>query len=311
MAMGREKAGRDEGGIQAFEKNTMRDLFCAECNGTIPEFAAIPALPTRLAPGRFMEEEERKPAIPIIASGALEERPRLEIIREGVGTPLIVINGFQSSNSDWTDWVFDESWIPGSRPVYGFRWDAKGEGALMGSLAGVPAAFVAGGPVAAVGKAAEVLHVWTDAVTNSSRAAFALAAMLRAASTAGPVDIVAHSLGARVAIRALDVLRDDSSSPIRHLITLGAAIARADSRWGERVGAIQGRWVHGFSSNDHVLDRLFSLGAATATAAGLKALDNARVSNVDCSSEIGSHLRNHFAYCSRVEAILRHADLVL
>lgn len=209
----------------------------------------------------------------------------IELVREGVGTPVVVATGFLTEGrSAWSDWqrLIDTRYP--TAPVYQVHWGAKElkdlTGLLVsnGSKAAVRAVLVQAAKHGSkahslpgigwvLGAHGVATNPWTLAKTRAGMTGVALAALI-ARTTEGPYVLVGHSLGARVMVTAAQTLATQSGPPrIEAMHLLGAAVGRKGD-WHSLNAATRGVIWNYWSTNDNVLRWLYKMAEAGQEAVG-------------------------------------------
>lgn len=203
---------------------------------------------------------------------------KLQKLRDGTGTPVLVASGFLTERDDgWGSWkkLIDDRY-PG-RPVYRVHWGAK-ELKVFGTLAatGVGTAAAMSFAKRAAGKAAKKVagraswfgwllfakdvaaNPWTIAKTRAGMTGAVLADLI--ARTDEPAFVlVGHSLGARVMSTAAQLLGTRAGAPkLEDVHLLGAAVGR-DGDWRTLNESVVGKVWNYWSANDAVLKYLYGL----------------------------------------------------
>jgi hypothetical protein len=246
---------------------------------------------------------------------------RIEELKDGTGTPVIVCNGFLSENGDgWGEWRDIVTKRYPDSPVFRVHWGAK-ELRSLGLLASSSALKSAGaaqiqaaataatkagakklGPLApALVAAGMAKNPWHVARSRANKTGVIVADLL-ARTQAESYVLVGHSLGARAMAVAAQTLgtnpnsdtTDDARSPRRprleavHL--LGAAINhRTDAE--TLTARVDDAVYNYYSSNDNVLKFLYSAAEAGQKAAGLRGFEASadRLKNANVSDVVAGH----------------------
>ena len=239
----------------------------------------------------------------------------IELVRPGVGTPVVFATGFltegHSAISDW-ERLIDTRYR--NAPVYQVHWGAKELNDLTALLAsnGAKAAVRAiliqaakrgnkahslpgiGWVLAAHGVAT---NPWTLAKTRAGMTGAALAALI-ARTTEGPYVLMGHSLGARVMVTAAHALATQPGSPrIESMHLLGAAVGRKGD-WRILEGAATGMIWNYWSNNDNVLRWLYTLAEVGEAAAGQAGFQTRYAGITD--RNVSRSVANHSEYISKV-----------
>ena len=235
---------------------------------------------------------------------------RIEKLRDGAGTPVLVASGFLSDgDSGWGPWrqIITERYP--QAPVYRVHWGAK-ELRDLGILAGSGSAQVVAATalkrLAALGgkkAAGNVPYLGAIFIAQSALANPWSVAKRRAEMTAGILAdllartegesfiLVGHSLGARMMLRTAELLASRPGGPrLEAVHLLGAAVgARGD--WGLLNDSVTDCVRNYWSSNDAVLKYLYRGAQLGQTAAGCAGFRSGlpKIVDVDVSSTVGSH----------------------
>lgn len=242
---------------------------------------------------------------------------KIEEVRGGKGTPVVVINGFLTeANDTWSAWkrMVDERYP--DAPVYRVHWGAKELGTLAAVIGGgigkqgLYGAVVGGarkgmkvagkklGPAAAIFAAADVItNPWHTAKNRADMTGAALAALIAHTETPAYV-LMGHSLGARVAAVAGAALGTDPNAPrLQEVHLMGAAVA-AKRDWRSLSEAVDGKVFNYFSSNDGVLRNLYQVAEAGVKPAGLVGFKSAYPNIVD--RNVSRTVKKHSQYFEKV-----------
>jgi len=239
----------------------------------------------------------------------------IELVRPGVGTPVVFATGFLTEGrSAWADWQrLIDTRYPDS-PVYQVHWGAKELKDLTallasnGGKAAVRAVLVQGarrgnkafglpGIGWVLGAHGVATNPWTVAKTRAGMTGAALAALI-ARTTEGPYVLMGHSLGARVMVTAAQALATRPGPPrLESMHLLGAAVGcKGDVRSLE--AAVTGTVWNYWSANDNVLRWLYMLAEVGQAAAGQTGFKSSfpRIKDRNVSRFVGGH----FVYVSKV-----------
>ena len=209
----------------------------------------------------------------------------IELMRPGVGTPVVFATGFLTEGrSGWADWKrLIDTRYPGA-PVYQLHWGAKELKDLTallasnGGKAAVRALLVQGarrgnkafglpGIGWVLGAHGVVTNAWTVAKTRAAMTGASLAELV-ARTIEGPYVLMGHSLGGRVMVTAAQTLATRPGPPrIESMHLLGAAVGR-ESDWRSLDAAVTGTTWNYWSANDNVLRWLYTLAEIGETAVG-------------------------------------------
>lgn len=234
----------------------------------------------------------------------------IELLRGGVGVPVVVCNGFLSeTGKGWGDWkrmVVER--YPDS-PVYRVHWGAK-ELKDLGILSGRSALAAVGpeavkqaamtatkagakklGPLAPVLLASELAkNPWHVAKNRADKTGVVLADLLARTKEEAFI-LIGHSLGARVMVVAAQALGTKKDGPRVHAAHLTGAAVGAKSDWSSLTKRVDHAVYNYYSANDTVLKYLYKTAQAGQDAAGRVGFstDEPKVKNVDVSDIVGGH----------------------
>lgn len=209
----------------------------------------------------------------------------IELMRPGVGTPVVFAAGFLTEGrSGWVDWerLIDTRYP--EAPVYQLHWGAKELKDLTalltsnGSKAAVRALIVQGarrgnksfglpGIGWVLGAHGVVTNPWTVAKTRAAMTGAALAELI-ARTTEGPYVLMGHSLGGRVMLTAAQALATrPGPARIESMHLLGAAVGRKGD-WRSLEAAVTSTVWSYWSANDNILRWVYTLAEIGETAVG-------------------------------------------
>jgi pimeloyl-ACP methyl ester carboxylesterase len=209
----------------------------------------------------------------------------IELVRPGVGTPVVFATGFLTEGrSAWAEWQrLIDARYPNS-PVYQVHWGAKELKDLTallvsnGGKAAVRALLIEGakrgnkafglpGVAWVLGAHGIATNPWTVAKTRAGMTGAALAALI-ARTTEGPYVLMGHSLGARVMVTAAQALATRPGPPrLESMHLLGAAVG-CKGDWHSLEEAVASTVWNYWSGNDNVLRWLYALAEVGQTPAG-------------------------------------------
>ena len=242
---------------------------------------------------------------------------RIQRLKGGSGTPVLVASGFLTEGDDgWGNWrQIIEDRYPNS-PVYRVHWGSKElkAFALLG-IAGIGKAAGARilakkGAQATVKGAAKVpglgalfvasdlaANPWTVAVARATMTGSVLADLIVRTKT-GRFVLVGHSLGARVMYSACQVLGTVKNRPrVESVHLLGAAVTKDDNVLSAS-NAIAGSLWNYRSDRDAVLRHLYRLGQLGKSAVGVTGF-NSKLENIK-DRNVSGQVSSHSEYFSRV-----------
>lgn len=235
---------------------------------------------------------------------------RLQKLRDGTGTPVLVASGFLTEKDDgWGPWMklIDDRYP--ERPVYRVHWGAK-ELKVLGTLAatGVGKAAAMSFAKKAAGKAAKkaagraswfgwlllakdvAANPWTVAKTRAGMTGAILADLIARTDEPSFV-LVGHSLGARVMATTAQLLGTRAGAPrLEDVHLLGAAVG-AKGDWRTLNDSVTGNVWNYWSSNDSVLKYLYAAGSVGERATGQAGFQTkyAKVKDRNVSRRVNGH----------------------
>ena len=237
---------------------------------------------------------------------------RIEKLRGGTGTPVLVASGFLSDgDSGWYPWkqIITERYP--QAPVYRVHWGAKelrDVGILVGSgtaKVGVTTVLKGGirrGSKAAAGKVpylgaifiaqSALANPWSVAKGRAAMTAGILADLLAHTESESFI-LVGHSLGARMMLRTAELLASRPGEPRLEAVHLLGAAVGAKGDWGLLNNSVTDCVWNYWSSNDDVLKYFYRSAQLGQTAAGCAGFRSVlpKIVDVDVSSTVGSHKR--------------------
>jgi len=99
-----------------------------------------------------------------------------------------------------------------------------------------------------------------------------------------------HSLGARVIYKTLAQLSTKNKKYILDVHLLGGAISSDKKSWKEAKGAVSGKIVNYWSSNDYILATMYKLGTFfLSSPIGRNKIEVSGIMNIDTTSVVGGH----------------------
>jgi hypothetical protein len=233
---------------------------------------------------------------------------RIEVVREGDGTPVVFAAGFLTQGrSAWAEWEhLIDTRYPGN-PVYQVHWGAKELKELsvlfgsIGAKAAVHAVLAQGAKRGSkafglpglgwvLGVHSVATNPWSIARTRAGMTGAALAALI-ARTAEGPYVLMGHSLGARVMVSAARALGTRAGPPrIESIHLLGAAVGRRGD-WRDLDASASGTVWNYWSANDAVLRWLYTLAEVGDTAAGQAGFKSTfpRIKDRSVSRKVKSH----------------------
>ncbi|MGO2328513.1 DUF726 domain-containing protein [Glutamicibacter arilaitensis] len=238
----------------------------------------------------------------------------IELLQGGVGTPVVVCNGFLSeTGKGWGEWKkIIRTRYPDS-PVYRVHWGAKElkDLSVFGGAAVAPrvgigviaplaqraakAAAKKLGPLEPVMTAVGLVKNPWHVAKNRAEKTGVLLADLMARTTAESYILVGHSLGARAMVVAAQSLSTKQTAPrIESMHLLGAAIG-ATGDWTSLDKVVDGKVYNYHSANDAVLKRMYPLVQAGQKAAGMTGFfpRNRTIENIDVTDLVSGHSAYH------------------
>jgi hypothetical protein len=247
-------------------------------------------------------------------------------VREGKGTPVILIEGFLCQQSeDPSAWYKGINARYKKNPVYHVKWESKcltDIGSIVGNGAGKTAfkefairlgsraSKKAGNPLAWASLCADLLaNPWHTAMVKAQLAGVLLADLIARTKTRTGFILCGHSLGARVIFYALQALSTKRRKFVKDAILLGGAVGRSDlTGWAQAANAVRGNISNCFSVNDWVLSYLYKYGTGLQSepiGLGPIDLDSKIIINLDVTNLVGSHTQ----YKTALSQIMRRLSL--
>jgi hypothetical protein len=251
---------------------------------------------------------------------------KIRKVRDGMDPALICIDGFLTEGTDK-----DKNWIEGlgekykDRAVYKVQWEAKTlrdlsmnllvfagkqgvrravmRGAkIAGKIAAKKIGFL--GPVNAALVIADLARFpWWVAMYKAGKTGILIAEMISRCENRSFV-LIGHSLGARAAVSALQVLgtKDivDRRSRVIDVHLMGGAIDVAEATdWELPCAALEGKCFNYYSSHDRILRYMYraaKLGRAKPIGTNpiaTNAVTERQLISIDCSNRIKRHSDYH------------------
>lgn len=217
-----------------------------------------------------------------------DESFRIEKLKPGTGTPVIVASGFLTEGQQgWGNWrPLIEKRYPDA-PVYRVFWGAK-ELKALGALVGVGAGRQASAywlkqaaaratksgarlvpPAFAAMTALDLMkNPWHTARAKADQTGVALAGLM-ARTDAQAYILVGHSLGARLMLTAASLLVTDAQAPRLEAVHLLGAAVGTNGDLRPINAAVQDKLANYYSANDKVLRYLYRAAQAGSQPAGL------------------------------------------
>lgn len=237
---------------------------------------------------------------------------RIEKLRGGSGTPVIVASGFMTEGgTGWGAWerIINDRYA--KHPVYRVHWGAKELKALtdvLGKASGTVvlssllkgtaaqatkhgARAVPGLGIAAI-SADLVANPWHVAKQRAETTAVVLADLLARIDEPSFI-LIGHSLGARVMVCTARILATKPGAPrVREAHLLGAAIG-AKGDWRALNDVVDGKVWNYHSNRDPVLKYVYTAAQAGQKAAGRVGFQSSfpKIEDVDVTEEVGGHSR--------------------
>jgi Protein of unknown function (DUF726) len=252
----------------------------------------------------------------------------IEKIRDGRDPALICIDGFLTEGTDKSsDWLDGLGSVYEGHAVYRVRWESKtlhdlyysaantlgkqavswGVSALAQSASKAAAGVL--GPVGAVFTIADLAgNPWWVAMNKAEKTGILIAETISRCDNRSFI-LLGHSLGARAAVAALQVLATREGAQRRSKITdvhlFGGAADLADAgHWRIATDAIDGKCYNYYTKNDAILSYLYqAANLLQSTPIGLSRLPTSdftrgKLISIDCSEQVKGHSGYH--------ATLRH-----
>jgi hypothetical protein len=235
---------------------------------------------------------------------------RIEKLRDGLGTPVLVATGFLTEGTTgWGPWerIITERYP--DNPVYRVHWGAKELAAFSVLLGGAGGKLAAGGllkffarqatkkgangvpGIGAALVAADVLaNPWHVAKARAEQTAAVLADLLARIKTERFI-LVGHSLGARVMLCTAELLATKPGKPrLEDVHLLGAAVG-AGGDWKLLNSSVAGNVWNYHSRNDNVLKLVYPTAQGGRKAVGRVGFGTkfARIVDIDASAQVTSH----------------------
>lgn len=234
----------------------------------------------------------------------------IELLREGVGSPVLLANGFLTEGDNgWGPWEGIVTKRYPDAPVYLVRWGSKelkdlGSLATAGASKAAAAKLVTGMATRASMKAAAKIpqlgallaandllaNPWSVAKTRAAMTGAILADILARTDTERFI-LMGHSLGARVMVTAAQILGTRHDKPkLESIHLLGAAVS-AKGDWRTLNDSVSDRVWNYHSTNDPILYWLYryaQLGSPAAGSVGFKS-KFAKITDRDVSRVVSTH----------------------
>ena len=243
---------------------------------------------------------------------------RIDKLRHGSGTPVIVASGFLTEGGDsWGDWEqIIQRRYPDS-PVYRVHWGSKelrALGALVGGGAGkAGVAFMLKAAASKASKSAAkkvpvvgaallaadlAKNPWHTAKVRADSTGVALAGLLSRTDAENYI-LLGHSLGARAMVTAAQTLATSPDGPkINAIHLLGAAIG-SKGDWRSLNDAVSAAVYNYYSSNDKVLKYLYAVVQAGSKPVGLCGFGSKFPKIKD--RNVSQHVDSHSDYLGNVQ----------
>lgn len=243
---------------------------------------------------------------------------RIEKLRDGTGTPVLLASGFLTEKDDgWGGWRPVIDGLFPDAPVYRVFWGAKelkAIGVLLGMGAGQEAArlalvkWAARASKAGAGKvgpfgalllgAGLAKNPWSVARSRAAMTGAILADLIARTETENFI-LVGHSLGARVMVTTAQALGTRDEAPrIDEVHLLGAAVG-SKGEWRTLSSAVSGNVYNYWSSKDAVLKFLYRTVEGGRSAAGVRGF-NSSFANIKDRS-VTRQVSHHSAYFDAVK----------
>ncbi len=229
-------------------------------------------------------------------------------IKDGQGPGIIFINGFLTQeDKDTSEWEKQLRKLYPDNPWYHVTWESKRLYDLGKSILAHPGksgikkvleqlakkATKEGakklGPLAMVFSAFGIAsNPWSVAMVKAEQTGVLLSDMI--ARTDKQYILCGHSLGARVIYKTLVQLATKKDKYILDVHLLGGAIGSDKKSWKEAKGAVSGKIVNYWSSNDYVLLTMYKLGTFfISSPIGRNKIEVSGIMNIDTTSVVGGH----------------------
>lgn len=235
---------------------------------------------------------------------------KIERLKKGSGTPVIVASGFLTEGEDeWGSWkrLITERYP--QAPVYRLFWGSKELKHLMATGASAGAKVLIKQVLkTAAGQASKkaakgvpfvgypflisdaIANPWSVAKKRADTTGAALAGILARVETDSFI-LVGHSLGARVMATTASLLGTlPGPSRLESVHLLGAAVSSTGD-WHTLNESVTGHVWNYHSRNDQVLSKVYRIAQVGQRAAGVYGLQSrlANITNVDCSKSVDGH----------------------
>lgn len=248
---------------------------------------------------------------------------RIEKLRDGEGTPIIVASGFLTQKVEsWGSWEQIVTDRYPTNPVYRVHWGAKElkdlGTALMGGGGKAGAVFaVKGGAQHAVKMVAKqvpfvgvpliapdlIANPWNLARTRAEKTATVLADLLVRVEDTSFI-LVGHSLGARVMLETAKLLATKDGEPRLEAVHLLAPAVNTNGDWQLLSESVSDQVYNYHSQNDPVLKAIYPLVNLGAQALGCQGFETTfpKIVNVDVSENVYG-INGHSEYFTKVKLL--------
>lgn len=242
----------------------------------------------------------------------------IKLIRKGFGTPIVVINGFLTEQkTDATPWKNLVNSKYSDAPIYMVKWgskELKDLGAFAGGYAvksvirsgmkelaktASKAAPAALDPIfLSITAVALVKNPWWVAKNRADKTGVILADLMARTKESSFI-ILGHSLGARVALVAAEVLATKKDAPkIEELHLFGAAVSQRRN-WHQLSDSVPGNVFNYYSNNDAVLGMAFRAAQGGSRAIGEVGIRSSHANLIDVS--VSRTVQSHSGYLENIE----------
>ncbi len=224
----------------------------------------------------------------------------IEKVREGRGTPILVVDGFLTQETSMDAWFEGLEPAFASHPWYRVTWESQNLRALGSALAEAAGALRLPARRSMFLLLDVVRNPWHLALWKAERTGRLLGFLLSRVRTKSFV-LLGHSLGARVVFETLQTLGARGARKVEAAHLFAAAVDRGDrAAWTlARRGAR--RIANYYSRHDGVLRYLYVPGNLfLSDPAGLRAVEMRGIRNVDAGKLVDGHTK----YAKALPALL-------
>lgn len=233
-------------------------------------------------------------------------------LKSGTKHGVIFVNGFLSqANHDTSDWTTHLEEHFKRHSWYHVDWEAENLRKLGRMIISAPRAagveFAKSvatralkaapkkiGPLALISNVADLAsNPWHSGMVKAQKTGAMLADAI--ARTPGwTFTLAGHSLGARVAYYALEILSTQRTKKIENVYLLGGAVGRGDDEgWRKAASAIKGKIFNCYSRNDDTLGYLYrgaNLLLSEPIGYDKITFQSSKIHNFDCTALVNGHM---------------------